>query len=1013
MLIHNADITGSLTINGVPYNTGSFTGSFFGDGSQLSGVTSYTNADTLAFIQGYSGSYSGSFSGSFFGDGSNLSGVTSYTDADTLDFINSLNVVSGSIQTVSTVSDTFTSVTSYTVTHNFGTKEVIVSVYENDTLIFPSSINTPTVNTVTITFPEPVTGRVVVVKAGHIVSGSINYNSVLNKPTLVSGSSQISFTGISNKPTLVSGSSQITYSGLTGIPSGIVSGSSQITYSGITGKPSGIVSGSSQIAALGYATTGSNIFQGNQTITGSLFITQNLVVAGSSSIQYISSSVLDIANNIITVNVLNPSVRFGGLAVIDSGSSPQRSGSMLFDSIKDEWIFVHQNQSTITSSVVLMGPETYNNLGNETYLSANRLPKGSGVEHLRDSNITDTGTVVSINSNTRVTGSLGVTGSLTVNGTVYAGGATSASALTGASELIVQNEIGIQSADSTGPFLRMVAGSVNQNFTLVTGAASGSEPNLLFNVGGSTRLTISGSGAATFSGLNLTLNNTGATGSDPLLTIQSLGGGNPRLKFLGQAGVINRGAVGDSLFFGETADTGQYIFRGTGAATFSSSVTANSTINGYLGTIAAGQTPATSGTTPVNPMLNLTNNRGVGMYFGGSYAGNYAQWIQVSDTGNLGVNYPLLLNPNGGNVGIGTASPSAALNVSNVPTSFFGIIETTGTSAGTVKHFRVHKPGYVEYGIGILDTNAFHISTASTFPTTNGFTITSDGNVGIGNTNPKFYLHSNDDVTIPNNRYLNFTTEINAANFNKSLVVSYTDNSATSQPNQIGLILHNNSNTDNTFSPALVFGSKSTSNNYSQATAAIAGKRLTLQQDPNWHSGELYFWTATSGGASISQGIPADAPAMILDSRRRMRVPSQPSFRAGRSASYNPGADSNIVFNSVFFNIGSHYNASNGLFTAPIAGRYYFSASVIWESLSDGQQMDDAFTIRANGSVVAYDFRRAEYVAGTTGNDGYYVTNANILLNLAANDTVSIRNNRSLTVHGNEQFSWFVGYLLG
>jgi hypothetical protein len=63
-----------------------------------------------------------------------------------------------------------------------------------------------------------------------------------------------------------------------------------------------------------------------------------------------------------------------------------------------------------------MGPETYNDLGNESYISANRLPKGSGVEHLRDSNITDTGTVVSVNSNTQVTGSLRVTGSLAVVG---------------------------------------------------------------------------------------------------------------------------------------------------------------------------------------------------------------------------------------------------------------------------------------------------------------------------------------------------------------------------------------------------------------------------------------------------------------------------------------------------------------------------------------------------------------------------------------------------------------------
>lgn len=158
-----------------------------------------------------------------------------------------------------------------------------------------------------------------------------------------------------------------------------------------------------------YATTGSNIFQGTQTITGSLYISQDLIVAGSSSIQNISSSIVNIADNIITVNALNPSIRFGGLAVIDSGSSPQVSGSILFDSVNDQWLFVHQNQSTITSSLFLMGPETINNLGGEAYLTQNRIPKGTGIEHLNDSNITDTGTKVSINSNTEVTGTLVVT----------------------------------------------------------------------------------------------------------------------------------------------------------------------------------------------------------------------------------------------------------------------------------------------------------------------------------------------------------------------------------------------------------------------------------------------------------------------------------------------------------------------------------------------------------------------------------------------------------------------------
>ena len=165
-----------------------------------------------------------------------------------------------------------------------------------------------------------------------------------------------------------------------------------------------------------YATTGSNIFQGDQTITGSLYVSQNLIIAGSSSIQNISSSVVNIADNIITVNALNPSVRFGGLAVIDSGSSPQVSGSMLFDSVNNQWLFVHQNQGTVTSSVLLMGPETYNDLGNESYITANRLVKSTGIEHLTNSNISDNGTTITMLSNTVVNGTFSATGTTLVSG---------------------------------------------------------------------------------------------------------------------------------------------------------------------------------------------------------------------------------------------------------------------------------------------------------------------------------------------------------------------------------------------------------------------------------------------------------------------------------------------------------------------------------------------------------------------------------------------------------------------
>ena len=163
-----------------------------------------------------------------------------------------------------------------------------------------------------------------------------------------------------------------------------------------------------------FATTNANTFNGNQSITGSLYISENLVVQGSSSINYISQSTLNIGTNLITVNTQNPSSRFGGLAVIDSGSAPQVSGSLLFDSINDEWVFVHQTHSgsATTSSVMITGPETYNNIGNEASLTTSRLTKAGDGFHLYDSNITDTGILVSVNSNTQITGSLTVSGNI-------------------------------------------------------------------------------------------------------------------------------------------------------------------------------------------------------------------------------------------------------------------------------------------------------------------------------------------------------------------------------------------------------------------------------------------------------------------------------------------------------------------------------------------------------------------------------------------------------------------------
>jgi hypothetical protein len=76
-----------------------------------------------------------------------------------------------------------------------------------------------------------------------------------------------------------------------------------------------------------------------------------------------------------------------------------------------------------------------------------------------------------------------------------------------------------------------------------------------------------------------------------------------------------------------------------------------------------------------------------------------------------------------------------------------------------------------------------------------------------------------------------------------------------------------------------------------------------------------------SSGASIAS----------IDSTGRQILPSSPRFLAYPSAnfSHSPGPQNvPAVFNTVVYNIGSNYNTSTGLFTAPIAGTYVFTAGI-------------------------------------------------------------------------------------
>ena len=90
--------------------------------------------------------------------------------------------------------------------------------------------------------------------------------------------------------------------------------------------------------------------------------------------------------------------------------------------------------------------------------------------------------------------------------------------------------------------------------------------------------------------------------------------------------------------------------------------------------------------------LRLRGSSSVSATFGTYPTSPYAAWIQSTDV--AGLSFPLVLNPLGGNVGIGTTSPSNLLHLSAAGTSY---LQIQNTSAGN--NFYVGNSG----GTGIFE----------------------------------------------------------------------------------------------------------------------------------------------------------------------------------------------------------------------------------------------------------------------------------------------------------------------
>ena len=161
--------------------------------------------------------------------------------------------------------------------------------------------------------------------------------------------------------------------------------------------------------------------------------------------------------------------------------------------------------------------------------------------------------------------------------------------------------------------------------------------------------------------------------------------------------------------------------------------------------------PATSGITPNGNFALTSPDVYSSLYMGihsNQAASNYSPWIQAADKNSLGTYRSLLLNPNGGNVGIGTLNPNATLEVgSNRPTLIngsSGMIFTKGDASGWA--FGYHAIGFSGTdlgGFGFLGGSNLltYLYAGDSYASPIMVWEKATKNVGIGTVSPTTLLH--------------------------------------------------------------------------------------------------------------------------------------------------------------------------------------------------------------------------------------------------------------------------------
>ena len=125
------------------------------------------------------------------------------------------------------------------------------------------------------------------------------------------------------------------------------------TYDYVSNKTHSVVldnTGSLKLTNVDFMLSGSLNVDGNSrfnndlVVKGDMYVSGNFTVLGTGSIINLTGSQVDIGTNKIVLNTYAPFERFAGIDVYDSGSNAGVTGSLLWDSQENVWVYANPSE---------------------------------------------------------------------------------------------------------------------------------------------------------------------------------------------------------------------------------------------------------------------------------------------------------------------------------------------------------------------------------------------------------------------------------------------------------------------------------------------------------------------------------------------------------------------------------------------------------------------------------------------------------------------------------------------